>query len=808
MSPLRALVFSLSLACSAHVLAQECNPFFEAPVSYRFGVNVLQVVTADFDGDARPDVAAAASPSVQILLNRDGVLVRSTPAATPAAPLNLFTTMADGDGRTDLVSYGAAFITTHYSNGDGTFRPVTTAVTGNSLVSVGALADMNGDGRADLIAVAQGSGGRTLRVFAAAADGTFTPLAETQLDRSPARIAAGDWNRDGRADVVVTGGTGTAALLYPGQGNGTFAAPQAVLPELVTSAGAVAAGDFDGDGAQDLVIAGQSMSALFLSTRGAEPIAAELPVGNSSLFAFDVDRDGELDLVDDIIVAPGNGDGTFRRQLTTVWYLPVHGGGLGRDLDMADLDGDGTLDMIGAGGGGIDVRYGRGNFRFDGGQILLMDTDRVVAADVNEDGRDDLVTFAFANLVFLSGPDGMLAQEPKAMGNGSRGPGVVADFNGDSHLDLASTANWIAFGDGTGSFTAPRDLVEQELWGFVLDIVTADVNGDGSTDIAFATTEELQILINDGTGRFTTSARRERLEDLAAGDFNRDGKSDLLAISGTTLVMFPGGSDSPVTLLEGVQSSPFAGGSGLEAVDVDGDHLLDVVALATSGTELLLLGGNGNGTFRTPRGVPVSGTGSVRDGYDFGGFTAADFTGDGRIDLLATPYQREARLLAQQPDGSFLEVARFGISRNFSVTSGDFDGDDRPDLLARDSTVTVIQLNRCREELPAGPPVVGITASASRTSVTIRAIVPAAAAGTVQFYRRAKSEDHFNVVSIGTAAVVDGVATLTAELPVGTYELYALYSGDGAYSRSHSRTIDFHVSGEAAPATRRRSVRH
>jgi len=77
----------------------------------------------------------------------------------------------------------------------------------------------------------------------------------------------------------------------------------------------------------------------------------------------------------------------------------------------------------------------------------------------------------------------------------------------------------------------------------------------------------------------------------------------------------------------------------------------------------------------------------------------------------------------------------------------------------------------------------------------------------VEFYRRPKNGIYFDVVSLGTAAVVNGVATLTAELPVGTYEIHALYSGGGAYSRSYSRTIDLNVSDDPAPP-RRRAVRH
>jgi hypothetical protein len=807
MSSIRSLALSLAIACSAHVLAQECNRLFEHPVIYRFDAIVRRVATADFDGDGRPDVAAAAAPSVHILLNHDGVLVQGTPAATPDAPLAVFATNADNDGWTDLVSYGAAFIATHYSNGDGTFRTVTTAVTGNALLAAGALADMNGDGRTDLVSAAQVTVGRTLRVFGGAADGTFSPLAETPLTLSfPTSIAPGDWNRDGKADVVVANGV-NAALFYAGSDNGTFAAPQPVLPELIVNPRALASGDFDGDGAQDLVISSQSLNALYLSTRGPEPITSEDPIDYFSLQAFDVDRDGKLDLVGDAGLSPGNGDGTFRRQSANIWYKTGHGSGAGRDLAMADLDGDGRPDMISAAGDTIRVLYNRGNLRFDGMQFFVTQNHRAIAADVNEDGHDDLVTFFYANMVFLSGPDGMVG-DPLILGNGGIGPGVAGDFNGDSHLDLLSAGNWIAFGDGDGHFTAARKIVENESWGDIFDVITADVNGDGSTDVVFSESPNaLFILINDGAGVFTVTERNLRLLDLAAADVDRNGKSDLLGISGDELLLFPDGDETPVTLLDGVRAFTRAGGSTLEVLDVDGDALLDVVALAASGTELLVLRGNGNGTFRSPRGVPLTGTGSPRDGYDEAVFTAADFTGDGRTDFVVGPWQRISMLLEQQLDGSFVEVSRMQSGPHYSLTSGDFDGDGYPDVLARGPDSVTILLNRCREELRATPPEVGISASASRTSATVRASVPAAAAGFVEFFRRVKSGDWSELVSIGNATVSGGNAWLTAELPVGTHEIYAIYSGDGAFARSYSRTIELTVDDEA-PARRRRSIRH
>jgi hypothetical protein len=234
-------------------------------------------------------------------------------------------------------------------------------------------------------------------------------------------------------------------------------------------------------------------------------------------------------------------------------------------------------------------------------------------------------------------------------------------------------------------------------------------------------------------------------------------------------------------------------------MDIDGDGLLDIAAPAADNGAVLIFPGNGNGTFREPRRVRVD------DSHELA-LTAADFSGDGRIDLAVAAFDRDAVLYEQQADGSFLETTRFTGNRAMDVEAADVDGDSHPDLVLNDFTGPIhVQLNRCREELHAFPPLVAIDATSARNDVTLTARVPADAAGSVTFYRRVVTEFFFSVVAIGTAPVIGGVATLSAQLPPGTHELHAVYSGEGHYASAQSARINGTVSTDPH---HRRSVRH
>src|SRR5215472_9633262 len=191
-----------------------------------------QIASGDFDNDGKLDLTAAIGPTVWVSLsNGDGTFKPGIPSAGPAGTITAINVAdVNGDGKLDLIVSGAKnsttyFVATMLGNGDGTFQaPIETDFAGHIPQNV-LLADLNGDGILDL-AFASGMG---VEVLVGKGDGTFldrgpgTTLSEIPL----AVVATGDFNKDGKADLVVTVydlfSTGfDFVVLLPGNGDGSF----------------------------------------------------------------------------------------------------------------------------------------------------------------------------------------------------------------------------------------------------------------------------------------------------------------------------------------------------------------------------------------------------------------------------------------------------------------------------------------------------------------------------------------------------------------------------------------------------------
>ena len=135
------------------------------------------------------------------------------------------------------------------------------------------------------------------------------------------------------------------------------------------------------------------------------------------------------------------------------------------------------------------------------------------------------------------------------------------------------------------------------------------------------------------------------------------------------------------------------------AADVDGDGQQDIVTISLETSALILLAGNGNGTFRTARALATL---EPVDLY-MADVVAEDFTGDGRIDLLLTQEEtRRAYLLERQDDGSFVRTQTLFSEDASGAAAGDFDGDGFLDvaLSASRNGVAYLHLSRCRDTIP------------------------------------------------------------------------------------------------------------
>ncbi len=240
----------------------------KTPLNWSLGfLNPSEMVVGDFDGDGKPDVALnngfTLYPGVVLLGNGDGTFRQG--ADLPAAIDTLATADVNHDGKLDLIVSSSGSVGIMLGNGDGTFKPVSNlhpGQTGSLLMG-----DFNGDGLPDVAAF-----GNTdpqtgvVSVYLGNGDGTLRPAINSvgNFPYTFPRAAVADFNGDGKADVAVAGLNGFYVLA--GHGDGTFDAP--FFYEAGANSQTLVTADFNGDGLPDLAIlnTGDNSVDIYLNT--------------------------------------------------------------------------------------------------------------------------------------------------------------------------------------------------------------------------------------------------------------------------------------------------------------------------------------------------------------------------------------------------------------------------------------------------------------------------------------------------------------------------------------------------------------
>jgi FG-GAP-like repeat len=287
------------------------------------GWNTEAAVVADLDGNLIPDVLSASSAWDQtgnlpgyLTVRLQSATARGTFAdpirtSTCGDPEALAVGDVDGDGRLDVavacgVTAGTGFeVAVHLQSTSqpGSFKAPTLLSTGAKQPSAIRLADLDGDGRLDLIVGVRS--GTTLLLFfqqpAPAVAGTFASPVTLEVGAAPVAVAAGDLTGAGRLDLVVTTADGRVVVLLHNVAPGSF------LPGLSYPAGlypvAVEIADLDGDGNPDLLMADASGSLLVMTQQGGggafDPVVAHdvHDWDTRALSVADLDGDGRLDVV-------------------------------------------------------------------------------------------------------------------------------------------------------------------------------------------------------------------------------------------------------------------------------------------------------------------------------------------------------------------------------------------------------------------------------------------------------------------------------------------------------------------------------
>jgi uncharacterized protein (TIGR03437 family) len=325
------------------------------------------------------------------------------------------------------------------------FQPATT-FSGVSFPRFIAVGDFNGDGRADL--VIDDFDKNQVSVLFGNGDGTFQTAVNYPTQQAPVGIAVGDFNGDGKMDfAVVNGATASSSIsVFLNTGNGTFA--PAVNYGVATNPHSIAVADFNSDGVADLVVdnfVNNTISVLLGNANGTFRPAVTYNVGTGPIFVAvgDFNGDGRADVAvanqtgGSVSVLLGNGDGTFQAAAN------YSAGANPSSLAVADFNGDGRADLaVGNGGSGnvsILISNANGTFQAPVNYSAAKGLQSVAAADVNGDGLPDLLvadsTAGTVN-VLLAKADGTF-QAPASY-NAGNSPLFVAvgDFNGDGLADL------------------------------------------------------------------------------------------------------------------------------------------------------------------------------------------------------------------------------------------------------------------------------------------------------------------------------------------------------------------------------------
>ncbi len=460
----------------------------QAPISTSaYGGNPGPVITGDFNGDGITDIATGGGwTGVMVLFgNNDGTF--RTPGPVYGNLGNPYpSTIAAGDynndGKLDIATapyyqgLGEAF-SILVNNGDGTFGVGGDLAAGSNPTSV-VTADFNGDGIPDFAiasATTNANGYTGVLVYLGTGRGQYgTPQAFSVTNGSlaPLDVVAGDFNRDGKIDLATLNYDGSVSVLL-GAGDGTFAAQVAYtgVPSGQSPL-QLATGDLNHDGALDLVILrSPDGNASVLLGNGDGSFQAPYTVntgtnGALSLQVADVNRDGNLDLLVNGVngyllqLLTGNGDGTFQAGTSALPLENAQGQANPgpSSFGVADLRGNGILDVITADSSGMYVWPGNGDGTF--GQPIQNygvagQGTHLVFGDFNGDGKTDVAMCGDNDAVWVSlgngddtfGPQ-LMYDIPRTGGNYSCAAIVAGDFNGDGSLDVAGLNN-----TGNGSLT-------------------------------------------------------------------------------------------------------------------------------------------------------------------------------------------------------------------------------------------------------------------------------------------------------------------------------------------------------------------
>lgn len=632
------------------------------------------------------------------------------PISTVMADFNL-------DGKPDLATanINPGNVTILFGNGGGGFTdPGGPPIWVSGVPYQLAAGDFNRDGKPDLAVVGSTSGNVTILLGDGAGGFTQPPGSPFDAAGYPHSIAVGDFNLDGKQDLVLGNYSVNGLSLLLGDGNGGFTADGSAFaqrgrlqPLVPSGIAAIVVGDFNRDGKPDFAAANQTNNSVFIllgdgiggfTTPAGSPI--EVGIHPSYITSGDFNRDGKPDLAvtnlgaNNVTVLLGDGSGGFNQPASS----PVSVGNIPVGIAAGDFNFDGEPDLAvtNASDGNVTILLGEGDGGFTaaagspvsaGAQPLS-----VAAGDFNLDGKTDLaiandashnvtIQLNTCNYRPCSSASFILPAPTFSAGNNPNGV-ATGDFNNDGKPDFAVASQGtndvtVYLGNGTGGFTLAGSFAA--LTG-AFSVAVGDVNKDGKQDIvvanAFAAVNKVSVLLGLGNGAFAPANNisvGSAPFQAVIGDFNGDGNPDIAAANNTSanvsiLLGNGAGAFAPaVNYMVGTQPN------GLAIGDFNNDGKLDIVTGSADTNIISILSGNGIGGFAPAASIDV--------GRHSAKFAVDDFNSDGKQDIAFSTFSSDnVGVLLGDGLGGFSLSGTFAGSLSNGVAVGDFNGDGKQDI--------------------------------------------------------------------------------------------------------------------------------
>lgn len=336
---------------------------------------------------------------------------------------------------------------------------------------------------------------------------------------------------------------------------------------------------------------------------------------------------------------------------------------------------------------------GTANFRDFRNYLVGGTPEAAAVADVNKDGIPDVIVATFGGAAVLLGRNHGLYDGAVMVGRSAELSLAVADFNNDGNPDIAATILTngtqisLAFGRGDGAFLDPQVLPILCVDCF---LAAADFNGDGNMDPAVASTFSTTVFLGNGHGGFRGGLPAYPASftvAVAAGDLNKDRLPDLVISdfgAGTLIVLLGNGDGSFQRADYPNGTEPYQAAIG----DFNDDGLADLVAPDRQANTVVVRLIQGGGVFGPAESYPAGCSPFGVRTCTLEGVATGDFDKDGKTDL-ATP----GAILHGNGDGTFQSPAVFYAgSQPISVASADLNRDGWSDIVVCDASATNVSI--------------------------------------------------------------------------------------------------------------------